>query len=314
MAGVPGLSGLHPASLETWAGVVLLTMWGVLMFSTTCAICRGPRASPRSVGFAACGWGYLAVAHWYTYYQGPLPTTWLVPGSLDIHGDLRAAAPLVRIANEAWALVFAVIGGTLADRLFRRSSAGEPGCADEPLSGGAEQGWWKRPAGLGLVGFILVLSTTVASWVWDAGLGAGAALMLTWGFMGLATVGAVCARGRPREVWLGATSFGVGYMFLAFGPVSPTVLTTNHLLNAIARPSGPIPDDLTDDELAMDEASRRVKNALDEPIDHATYQPIPFEEDPVMIAGHSLLALFAAAIGGVASPIIASRCGRPGAN
>ena len=28
------------------------------------------------------------------------------------------------------------------------------------------------------------------------------------------------------------------------------------------------------------------------------YRPVPFEEDPLMIAGHSLLALIAAAVGG----------------
>ena len=40
------------------------------------------------------------------------------------------------------------------------------------------------------------------------------------------------------------------------------------------------------------------------------YQPLPFEEDPVMIAGHSLLALFAAAFGGVGALLVAGLCGR----
>src|SRR5579871_3895942 len=114
LAGLSGLNGLHPASLETWAGVVMLITWGMLILCTTDAICRGLRISPRSVGFAAFGWGYLALAHWYSFYQGALATTWLLPGSLNLHGDLRSSAPLVRIAHEAWALVFAVIGGTLA--------------------------------------------------------------------------------------------------------------------------------------------------------------------------------------------------------
>jgi hypothetical protein len=40
------------------------------------------------------------------------------------------------------------------------------------------------------------------------------------------------------------------------------------------------------------------------------YQPIPFEEDPVMIAGHSLLTIIAALIGGVAAPFVGDLCGR----
>ncbi len=40
------------------------------------------------------------------------------------------------------------------------------------------------------------------------------------------------------------------------------------------------------------------------------YHPDPFEDDPVMIAGHSLLAMLAAAVGGVAAPIVAGLCGR----
>src|SRR5579885_961808 len=144
LAGVRVLSGMHPASLETWVGVMLLITCGVLMLSTIVAICRGSQTSPRSVGFAASGLGYLALAHWYSYYEGPLPTTWLVPGSINAHGDLRSAAPLVRIAHEAWALVFAVLGSTLADRCSRSSSRGEPGCADVSLPDGVERGWWTR--------------------------------------------------------------------------------------------------------------------------------------------------------------------------
>ncbi len=36
------------------------------------------------------------------------------------------------------------------------------------------------------------------------------------------------------------------------------------------------------------------------------YQPLPFAEDPVMIAGHSLLALFAAACGAAGGRLVAS--------
>jgi hypothetical protein len=38
------------------------------------------------------------------------------------------------------------------------------------------------------------------------------------------------------------------------------------------------------------------------------YQPLPVEEEPVMIARHSLLALFAAAFGVVGALFVAGHC------
>jgi hypothetical protein len=40
------------------------------------------------------------------------------------------------------------------------------------------------------------------------------------------------------------------------------------------------------------------------------YQPLPFEEDPVMIAGHSLLALCAAGFGSISALLVAGLLGR----
>jgi hypothetical protein len=42
------------------------------------------------------------------------------------------------------------------------------------------------------------------------------------------------------------------------------------------------------------------------------YRPIPFAEDPVMIAGHSLLAVIAAVVGGATAPIVVGLCGQHG--
>ncbi len=44
------------------------------------------------------------------------------------------------------------------------------------------------------------------------------------------------------------------------------------------------------------------------------YEPLPFAEDPVMIAGHSLLALVAAAFGGAGAVFVECFCGRHRAN
>ncbi len=393
-----GLSELDSGSLETWAGVMLLATAGVLMLATIGAVCRGPHTSPRSTAFAVFGWGYFALAHWYAYHQGPLPTVGFLPGAGTLHGDLRTAAPLVRLAYDAWTLAFAVLGSVVAGLLSKRPTADEPGDLSGAQLYGQDRGWWRRPVWLGLLISGLVVAATLAGWRWDADLGAGTAFLFTWALAGLMGVGAVSARGRAREVWLGAASFGLGYLILAFGPVCPAVLPTNHLLNAIVRPGGPTTDDIPDEDLTSDEQSHWVQKALEEPItlhfpgptslkvvldrirdaarralgkdpfisavwhngykyeiaelDHAmvfidrenipagkalqlclaqlgwtyrvqsggvrifpdAYEPIPFEKDPVMIAGHSLLALIAAAIGGVAAPIIAGLWGRQGAD
>ncbi len=45
---------------------------------------------------------------------------------------------------------------------------------------------------------------------------------------------------------------------------------------------------------------RIVPNAL---------RPVPYEEDPVMVAAHSLLALISAVIGGATAPLVTRLCG-----
>ncbi len=181
-------------------------------------------------------------------------------------------------------------------------------------------------------------------------------------------------------------------MVLAFSAIGSTESPTNHLLNALFRPGGPRPGvDGEDDGLGDDDASRRLRQALEEPvtvhfpentplsvvlepvnktlrrsigkepvvyavdlelrlipeeldrrvvsIDRENiparealrlclgqlgltyrvqsgyirivpdaYRPIAFGEDPVMILGHSLLALLAAVIGGFTAPVVAGIC------
>ena len=45
----------------------------------------------------------------------------------------------------------------------------------------------------------------------------GTIFQLACGLLGLVALGAFLARGRSRAIWLGATLFGVGYMWLEFG-------------------------------------------------------------------------------------------------
>ncbi len=398
LSAVVGLAAKWGPSAETWAGVVRLLTCGALALATIGADCRGPDERPRFAGFAAFGWGYLALAHWYTYSEGPLPTVAFLPGSGEVHGDLLSLPPIVRIAHDAWALAFAVLGSILAGSLVPGLATGESAPAGSAPPDGDTTGWWRKPACVGLLGLTLLVGAALLGWRADADIGAGTVFLLTWALMGLAILGAALGRGRRRDVWVGAASFGLGYLVLAFGPVFPWELPTNHLLNAVLRPGGPSRvGESTDDELTTDEESGRIRKALEQPvslhfpeptalrvvlgpirdairgpsgkapvfyaslyelrltleqwgrllvsIDRESipakdalrlglsqiglayrvqsgyiriladvYRPVPFEDDSVMIAGHSLLALIAAAIGGVAARLVVGLCGRPGTN
>jgi hypothetical protein len=386
-----GLAACTGTPDETWAGMSLLATCGVLMLATIGAVCRNAGERPRLLGFAGFGWGYFALARWYSYHQGPMPTVCWLSGAGNIHNDLLALPPQVRIVHDAWALLIAVFGSALAARLFRDLSACEPDHPNEMVARQGAAGGWRWPAFAGLIALGLVaVAAVLAGARWEPKSWAGAAFFLTWSVLGVAALGAVCTRGRRREAWVGAGSFGIGYLMLAFSAVVTMELPTNHLLNAIFRPGGPTTaDKRLDDDLTNDAESQRVRRALHEriavrfpkqtplevvldhiknaiqdtlgkklvlyanresvkpvpwvlygsvvTIDYAdvpaedalrlclgqvglryrvqsgyvrilydAYQPLPFEEDPVMIAGHSLLALVAAALGGVGAPFVAS--------
>ena len=70
LAGAVGVLVAHGASAETWAGLMRLFTCGVLMLSVIGALCGERRYRPRLVGFAAFGWGYFALAHWYHVSRG----------------------------------------------------------------------------------------------------------------------------------------------------------------------------------------------------------------------------------------------------
>jgi len=246
--------------------------------------------------------------------------------------------------------------------------------------------------GLGIVGAVL------AGWRWDPEIAAGAIFLLSGALAGLSVLGARFAPGRERQAWLGAASFGLGYLVMAFSVLGSSQWPTNHLINAVVRPGDPrAADEVIDEALTDDDESRKVRKALDRPIslrfregtslqdflerikaegratlgepfriyptweergplaleelealrvsiDRANtpvrealrialgplgltyrvqsgfirifpdaYQPAPFPEDPVMIAGHSLIAMVAAAFGGAAAPIMARFLKRPAA-
>ena len=397
LAALLGLAACTGTPDENWAGMSLLATCGVLMLATIGACCRNAGERPGLLGFAGFGWGYFALARWYSFHEGPMPTACWLPGAGTIHNDLLALPPQVRIVHDAWALLIAVIGSALAGRLFVDLSACEPDHPDEMVAREGAAGWWRWPAFAGLIALGLVaVAAVLAGGRREPKSWAGAAFFLTWSVLGVAALGAVCTRGSRRQAWVGAVSFGIGYLMLAFSAVVAMELPTNHLLNAIFRPGGPTTaSERLDDDLTNDAESQRVRRALREPIAvhfpeqtplqvildhikkaiqgslgkelavfadmergrkvsvivgksvvtidhvnvsaddalrlclgqvglrykvqsghvrilHDAYEPLPFEEDPVMIAGHSLLALVVAALGGVAAPFVASVSSRHG--
>jgi len=316
-----------------------------------------------------------------------------LPGAGEIHRNFLSLPPLVRMAHDAWAVAFALLGSILACRLEKWAADELPGSANAVVVG-EMPGWWRAPAWVGLLSIGLVAAAALAGWRWDPDIAAGTAFLLAWILVGLAAIGAVFDKGRRRAAWLGATSLGLGYLVLAFAPVASDVLPTNHLLKALVRPSDAAAGArLPEDDLTADEESQRVRTALEVPVSlHFpentplkvvlapikkavrnalgkelviytpayelrlspeafdgllvsivrenipardalrlcldplgltyrvqsgyirvyvdAYQPIPFKDDPVMIAGHSLIAVIVAAFGGVAGPIVASQCRR----
>jgi hypothetical protein len=393
VAATVGLAAWKGASAETCAGVMLLSTLGVLMLSAIGAVCGSADKRPRFAGFAVFGWGYFALARWYSYHQGPLPTVCWLPGSGDIHNDLLSLPPAVRIAHDAWALALGFLGSIIAGLFFKNGSAREQEHAKEISAPGRAARWRRGPVFVCLLGFGLIVAAVLDAKEWSPEFGAGAAFLLTWTVMGLAVLGAVGTRGRRRDAWLGTAAFGIGYLFVAFSPVLTMALPTDHFLNAVFRPGGPTTArTLPDDHLTTDDESRRIWLALQEPIDvhfpegtslevvlghiknairtssgknlvlfgteppfhprfdrdqrvvtidranipaeealrlclgqigmtyrvqsgyirivSDAYQPLPFEDDPVMIAGHSLLALCAAGFGGISALLVAGFLGR----
>ncbi len=407
-----GLAALRSAS-ETWAGVALLVTFAILGLAVVGVVSRAADERAWWLGFAVFGWGYLALALWSPPGATKLPTlTGLEAVWTKIGMTVPEVAPARRttggtdpsftqIGHCLWALIGAIVGGILASALFavpvfrsERQSSESHTAANSPVKR------WRRPAvvglsGVALVGLVTVISSSLIPQLW-----AGLTFFLTCGLLGIITLGALVGSRSSRDVWLGATLFGWGYMMLAFGwhpfHANCPYLVTGWMLNSI-RPSFPpevggFPpcDNRTDpanarilklleqpvpmrfptrtpletllkhvkeatsaldgkgipvfvDPIGLQEAEKSMTSTVifdvkDVPLQtslHVCLQQLglayrvkegfllitcdsesesellPSAENPFVIVGHSLLALLAAAFGGVAAPIVAGRRERP---
>ena len=280
------MAALRSAS-ETWAGVTLLATCGVLGLAVIGVVYRDVTERAWWLGFALFGWGYLALAYWSPFNITTLPTLTLTEAVFRKAGVVLPQFGVVRrsvagfggtadlsfpqIAHCFWALLAAILGGMLAAAFFAVPAiCSERSSTEQQDANPYPRMWWRRPAvfgesGIALTGTLAVVTSGLAPVLW-----AGLTFLLTCVLLGLAILGALVVRGRPREIWLGAALFGWGYLILAFGlhPFQATCpyLVTGQLLTTI-RPwfpssvSGiPVTDDRTNP------ANARILQMLEQPI------------------------------------------------
>jgi len=175
------------------------------------------------------------------------------------------------------ALVFAIVGGTLARILFAipaRDSGRRH--TESDLTGRSTWEGWLRPAVIGIAGVALIALITVVRPRPAPGLAAGATYLLTCGLLGLAVLGAALSEGRPRQIWLGAALFGVGYLVMSFSRDPERhprpYLPTDRLLNAL-RPWLPRVAEGFFVPAKVEASNARILKALDQPI------PVKFPDE-----------------------------------
>ncbi len=223
-----GFAALRNAN-ETWSGVMTLATYGALGVAILGIVFRKGAQRAWWLGFFVFGWGFLCVAPHLSSWSTRRPPTlalleWLRTKSGGQPGPPNSFAPeaflFSNIAHCLWALLAAILGGMLARAFFLSSGVGSedpkitPDRADRQIVKR-----WLAPVSIGLAGLFLIRSVMAIGWTSDAGLWAGATYLLTWSLLGLAALGAILGRGRRREIWIGATLFGIGYMYVSRTPM-----------------------------------------------------------------------------------------------
>ena len=193
------------------------------------AVCRTGTDRAWWLGFFVFGWAYVGLTSHYVWFDNPiLPTDALVKLFADMIGippwenQLPISENALRfmflnIGASVWILLSGLIGGFLARRLFGKPAASTAASGDgtEPTNR-VEGRKWAIPATI--VVFILTLITAIAltGTRLNPGIWAGSTYLLTWWLLGLMALAALYSRGRSREIWLGATFLGIGFLFLVF--------------------------------------------------------------------------------------------------
>jgi hypothetical protein len=306
-----GLAALRSSS-ETWSGVLLLATLGAFGIALIGAFCRTGSARGGWIGFAVFGWIYLSAAFglserwpelptqsllellapWIVGKDGSLPTVGGVGGGMvgiggggkiGLGGGGGDVGWFFQIGHSLLALLAASLGALLGNRLFgaalEKSETITAGSSTAAVA--LPRNRWLMPLVLAISVLVLVAAIASAGAVLPPGVWAGSTFLLTWFLIGLAALGALFARARRREAWVGATLFGAGFMTLAFHlffperwPGPPTVELLNEIrpwLPAFANGSRSDPRSVT-------AANARIHEALNQRVPQHFLEETPLED------------------------------------
>jgi hypothetical protein len=265
-----------------WAGVAVLFTRGTLCLALVGAVCRTGVKRAWWIGFFAFGWAYVGVSSPYGWYgESVLPTDALLKMIASAIGPQPAAAQVVprdnpltimvySIGHSFWALLAGVAGGYLARALFgnaAEATAEAPGTGVQPASLRSLKKRVLLPVLLLFV-MTLIVPIALARARLDPVVWAGATYLLTWWLMGLMALAALIGRGRRREFWLGATFFGMGFLFLIFSrsPFESSVpelyIPTAEFLETVRPHFETLVAGLADDPNSVAATNARIRTAL----------------------------------------------------
>jgi hypothetical protein len=205
--------------------------------------------------------------------SGMAPAT---PGS-------AATFAFFQIGHCLFALLAACLGAFLGNRLFVAAvEKREEVSADRAATSNTRlRNRWVVALAQLTSGLLLLAVIASGGAILKPELWAGATFFLTWCLIGLMAAGALIARGRHREPWLGATVFAAGFLILTFGRLSDDTwpgLPTVEFLNEI-RPSLPaFASGLKAKPESITAANARIIAALNRPVPMHFAQETPLED------------------------------------
>jgi hypothetical protein len=293
-----GLAALRNPS-PAWASTLFLVTCGVLGLAIVGAIYRVGVERAWWLGFCVFGMGYMAVIGFnrsgFLYPQMPtshlLIALWPVLGHPDrlVTRAANGLAPhhlYMQIGHALWALLAALLGGTLA-RIFLARPADRPegpGPDADPMDQPTRRRWlW--PVLIAWSTAVLATAGAAIRSGPDAGTWAGATFLLTCGLLGLACLIAIFGRGRRRQAAVGAALFGIGYTFLAFGR-APYQLLPPGQVRTVHSVYQPLPTSALLDGLRRwapafgghAAADARILDAMEQPVAMTFPDPTPLKD------------------------------------
>jgi hypothetical protein len=198
-----------------------------------------------------------------------------------LRGFLDTVSPFQQVGHCLWALLFASLGARLSQAVFGTRGADLRVISPDQRPVRQPLRWRRSPLAVVAAGLILMMAIVAGSRRGPE-FSVGATLLMTWGVVGTALLGAAGNRGTERFRWLGAALFGAGYMLLVFGP-DPYVPTWSHhaVDTALRAAFSWIPDADEGYPVASKEVARanaRIREALEQPVPMHFSNETPLED------------------------------------